>query len=48
MFRIKPTITTNVVAKNPKLDNVLLNVVVVIMTCSQVPEQQVLKEHELM
>jgi hypothetical protein len=48
MFRIKPTTAATVIAKNLKLDNVPINVVIVIMTCSQVLEQQVIGEHELM
>jgi hypothetical protein len=46
MFRVKPTITTVVVAKASKLDNVLVNVVV--MTRNQVPKQQMFKKCELM
>jgi hypothetical protein len=36
MFWTKPTIITNVITKNPKIDHVLINVVNVVMTCSQV------------
>jgi hypothetical protein len=39
MFQIKPTITTTIVAKNPKPNNVPINVIVVVMTHNQVPEQ---------
>jgi hypothetical protein len=38
MFWTKPTITTTVVAKNPKPDNVPINVVATIMTHSQILE----------
>jgi hypothetical protein len=47
MFRAKPTIITIVVAKPSKLDNVPVNVVVV-MTHSQVPKQQMFRECKLM
>jgi len=46
MFRTKPTTIAIVVTKNPQLNNVPVNVVVVIMTHSQVPKQQVLRECE--
>ncbi len=39
MFQTKPTITTTIVVKSYKLDNVLVNVIVIIMTHSQVLEQ---------
>jgi hypothetical protein len=39
MFQTKPTTTATIVAKPSKLDNVLANVVVAIMTCSQVLKQ---------
>jgi hypothetical protein len=48
MFRIKPTITAIVVVKFSKLDNVLVNVVIVVTTRSQVPKQHVLREHKPM
>jgi hypothetical protein len=48
MFQTKPTTTTTIVSKPFKFDNVPINVVVVIMTCNQVPEQQVFRECELM
>jgi hypothetical protein len=48
MFRTKPNTTTIVVAKNPKLDNVPVNVVVVVTMCSQTSKQHVLRERELM
>jgi hypothetical protein len=48
IFRTKPTTTTTIVSKPFKFDNVPINVVVVIMTCNQVPEQQVFRECELM
>ncbi len=38
MFRIKPTATANVVAKNPKLYNVPFNVVIAITTHNKVPK----------
>jgi hypothetical protein len=44
MFQTKPTITTTILAKNPKPDNVPINVIVVVTTCSQVLEQQVLRK----
>jgi hypothetical protein len=47
MFWTKPTTVATVITKNLKPDNVPINVVVVIMTCSQVLEQ-VFGEHELM
>jgi hypothetical protein len=37
MFRTKPITIATVLAKNPKLDNVLVDVVVVVTTHSQVP-----------
>jgi hypothetical protein len=43
MFRVKLIATTTISMKYSKLDNVLVNVVVVIMTRSQVPEQQCLE-----
>ncbi len=46
MFWAKPIIPTIVVAKPSKLDNVLVNVVV--MTGSQVPKQQMFRECESM
>jgi len=39
MFQIKPTTTTTIVAKNLKPNNVPINVIVVVMTHNQVPEQ---------
>jgi len=48
MFQIKPTITTIVIVKNLKPNNVPFNVVDVVTTCSQVQEQHVFKKHELM
>jgi hypothetical protein len=47
MFQTKPTITTTIMVKSSKLDNVLVNVIATIMTHSQVPKQQVFKECEL-
>ncbi len=47
MFQIKQTITSPIVTKNPKPNNVLVNVVVIVTTCSQVPKQHVFKECEL-
>jgi hypothetical protein len=38
MFQTKPTITTTIVAKSFKLDNVPVNVIVIVTTCSQVLE----------
>jgi hypothetical protein len=46
MFQTKPTITTTLVTKNPKHDNVPINVIANVMTCSQVPKQHALKKHE--
>lgn len=46
MIQTKLTATVILVTKNPELDNVPVHVVV-IMTCNQVPEQQVLREREL-
>ncbi len=43
----KPTILAIVITKKPKPNHVLVNVVDVIMTCSQVLEQQVYGELEL-
>jgi len=37
MFRTKPTISTIVMAKSSKPDNVPMNVVIAITTCNQVP-----------
>jgi len=48
MFQIKPTTIAIVVVKFYKLDNVLLNVVIVVMTRNQVPKQHVLKRRESM
>ncbi len=47
MFQTKPNIITTILAKNPKLDNVTINVVVIITTHCQTPKQQVLREQEL-
>ncbi len=48
MFQNKPTTTTTIMAKSSKSDNVPINVVIVVTTCNQVLEQQVLKELEPM
>jgi hypothetical protein len=48
MLWTKSTIVAIIVVKPFKFDNVLINVVIVITTRSQVPEQQVLKECEPM
>jgi len=48
MFLTKPTTTTTIIAKNLKPNNVLINVVIVMMTCSQVLKQQVFRERESM
>ncbi len=48
MFQTKPTITTTIITKIPKHDNVRINVVDDVTTRSQVPKQHVLKEHESM
>jgi hypothetical protein len=48
MFQIKSTIIATIVTKTSKPYNVHVNVIVVVMACSQVPKQQVLKECELM
>ncbi len=47
MFRTKSNTTTTVVPKACKLDNVLVNVVVTVTTCNQVPKKKMIKEHEL-
>ncbi len=47
MFRNRPTITTIIIPKNLKPNNVPINVVIV-TTHSQVPRQLVLRERELM
>jgi hypothetical protein len=47
MFQTKLIITTTIVAKNLKLDNVLVNVVDVVMTHNQVPKQWVFRKNEL-
>jgi hypothetical protein len=47
MFRTKPTITITIITKNPRHDNVLINVVVDVTTCSQVPKQHAFREREL-
>ncbi len=39
MFQIKPNTTITITSKHPKPDNVLVNVVATIMTCSQTSEQ---------
>jgi hypothetical protein len=41
MFQTKPTTTTTIIAKPSKPANVPINVVVVVMTRSQVREQHV-------
>jgi hypothetical protein len=46
MFQTKPTITTTIVTKNLKHDNVLMNVVANVMTRSQVPKQHAFRECE--
>lgn len=48
MFCIKSNTTTTIVPKSFKLDNVPINVIVVVTTCNQVLEQQVLRECEPM
>jgi len=48
MFWTKPNIIPTIVAKPSKPNNVIVNVIVVVMTCSQVPKQQVFKEGESM
>jgi hypothetical protein len=48
MFRTKPTTIATVVTKNLKSNHVPINVVDVVMTHSQVLEQQALKECEPM
>jgi hypothetical protein len=47
MFSIKPNIIAIVITKKPKPNHVVVNVIDAIMTCSQVLEQQVFKELEL-
>jgi hypothetical protein len=47
MFQTKPTIITTIVTKNPKHDNVPMNVVVDVTTRSQIPKQHALRECEL-
>jgi hypothetical protein len=48
MFQTKPTNTAIVIVKNHKLNNVLINVVDVVMTRSQVLEQHIFREREPM
>lgn len=47
MFHTKTNFANIVVPKLLKLDNVLINVVIIVTTCNQVPKQQVLRECEL-
>jgi hypothetical protein len=47
MFLIKPKIILTIATKNLKLNNVPVNVIPTITTCSQELEQQVFKEREL-
>jgi hypothetical protein len=48
MFKIKPTSSNaTTTLKLPKLDTIPINVVVVVIIHSQQPEQQVLKEREV-
>jgi hypothetical protein len=47
MFQTKPFSFITITFKPPKLNNVPINVVVVIIICNQQPKQQVLKEREL-
>jgi hypothetical protein len=47
MFQIKLAIVAIVIAKSSKHDNVPFNVIVVVMTRSQVLKKQVFREHEL-
>jgi hypothetical protein len=44
MFRTKPKITPPVATKNPKHNNVLVNVIAIVMTCNQTLEQQVFRK----
>jgi hypothetical protein len=48
MFQTKPTTTATVITKNLKLDHVPVNIVIVVMTRSQVLEEWVFKKHETM
>jgi hypothetical protein len=47
MFHTKTNIIATIVPKAPKPNNVLVNVILIITTPSQLPKQKVLKEHEL-
>jgi hypothetical protein len=48
MFHTKTNIVAIVVPKLPKLDNVPINVVAIVTTHSQIPEQQVFRKCEPM
>ncbi len=48
MLRTKLTITATIVTKNPKHDNVPVNVVDDVIACNQVPKQHALRECESM
>jgi hypothetical protein len=48
MFWIKPTTIPTITMKSYKLDNVLVNVVIVVTTRNQVPEQHVFRKLEPM
>jgi hypothetical protein len=48
MFQTKPTTTTTIITKPSKLNNVPVNVIVIVMTRSQVREQHVFRKHEPM
>jgi hypothetical protein len=47
MFRIKLAIVAIVTTKSSKHDNVSFNVIIVVMTRSQVLKKQVFRKHEL-
>jgi hypothetical protein len=48
ILSIKPITIAIAIPKATKPNNVLINVIVIVTRCIQVPKQQVLREHELM
>jgi hypothetical protein len=47
MFQTKPTTIIVIAAKSSKLDNVPINVGTIVITCSQIPNEHVLRKCEL-
>jgi hypothetical protein len=43
MFQTKPIITSTIISKLSKLDNVPINEIIVVITCNQILKQHVFK-----